>query len=95
MWGQEKECILFATNKEVGLLDTLVKKIPEEYRKRWNLETGYRVKNVFEIRTYSKSPVARALFFVIKCIISHIPHPCQFGIIILRYWIFFKAYLTK
>jgi len=25
----------------------------------------------------------------------HIPHPCQFGIIILRYWIFLKAYLTK
>jgi len=26
---------------------------------------------------------------------AHIPHPCQFGIIILRYWIFLKAYLTK
>ena len=67
-----KEYILFATNREVDLIDAFVKQIPEEYRKRWNIETGYRVKNDFEIRTCSKSPVARTLFFVIQCIMCNI-----------------------
>ena len=69
---QVKEYILFATNKKVGLIDTFTKQIPEEYRKRWNIETGYRVKNDFKIRTCSKSPVARTLFFVIQCIMYNI-----------------------
>lgn len=53
-------------------IDTFVKYIPEEYRKRWNIETGYRVKNDFKIRTCSKSPVARTLFFVIQCVMYNI-----------------------
>ncbi|MDD3874067.1 MAG: ISH3 family transposase, partial [Methanosarcina sp.] len=40
--------------------------------KRWNIETGYRVKNDFKILTCSKSPVARTLFFVIQCIMYNI-----------------------
>ena len=48
------------------------KKIPEEFRKRWNIETGYRVKNAFKIRTCSKSPVARSLFFLIQCLLNNI-----------------------
>jgi hypothetical protein len=71
-WDQKKGYILFATNKKVGSIDTFVKQIPEEYRKRWNIETGYRVKNDFKIRTCSKSPVARTLFFVIQCIMYNI-----------------------
>lgn len=72
MWDQEKGYILFATNKKVGSIEIFVKQIPEEYRKRWNIETGYRVKNDFKIRTCSKSPVARTLFFVIQCIMYNI-----------------------
>ena len=72
MWDQEKGYILFATNKKVSSIDIFVKKIPEEYRKRWNIETGYRVKNDFKIRTCSKSPVARTLFFVVQCIMYNI-----------------------
>jgi hypothetical protein len=49
-----------------------LKKIPEEYRKRWNIETGYRVKNAFKIRTCSKSPVARSLFFLIQCLLYNV-----------------------
>jgi hypothetical protein len=56
----------------VGSIDTFVKQIPEEYRKRWNIETGYRVKKDFKIRTCSKSPVARTLFFVVQCIMYNI-----------------------
>ena len=46
--------------------------IPEEYRKRWNIESGYRVKNNFKIRTCTNSPVARTLFFVIQCTLYNI-----------------------
>lgn len=72
MWDQEKGYSLFATNKKMGSIETFVKQIPEEYRKRWNIETGYRVKKDFKIRTCSKSPVARALFFVVQCIMYNI-----------------------
>jgi IS4 transposase len=49
-----------------------LKKIPEEYRKRWNIESGYRLKNAFKIRTCSKSPVVRSLFFLIQCILYNV-----------------------
>lgn len=63
---------LFATNIAVDIASDILKKIPEEYRKRWNIETGYRVKNAFKIRTCSKSPIARSLFFIIQCILYNI-----------------------
>ncbi len=63
---------LFATNLAVNIESDFIKKIPEEYRKRWNIETGYRVKNIFKIRTCSKSPIARTLFFLIQCLLYNI-----------------------
>jgi hypothetical protein len=63
---------LFATNIPVNIASDILKKIPEEYRKRWNIETGYRVKNAFKIRTCSKSPIARSLFFLIQCILYNV-----------------------
>jgi len=72
LWDQEKGYSLFATNKKMSSIDTFLKKIPEEYRKRWNIETGYRVKEDFKIRTCSKSPVARTLFFAVQCIMYNI-----------------------
>ena len=56
----------------MGSIEAFIKQIPEEYRKRWNIETGYRVKNDFKIRTCSNSPVSRTLFFVIQCIMYNI-----------------------
>jgi hypothetical protein len=67
-----KKYILFATNKETESVEKFEKIIPEEYRKRWNIETGYRVKNDFKIRTCTKSPVARVLFFVIQCVMYNV-----------------------
>jgi hypothetical protein len=63
---------LFATNLTVDNASDILKKIPEEYRKRWNIETVYRVKNAFKIRTCYKSPVARSLFFLIQCLLFNI-----------------------
>ena len=69
---EKKDYILFATNKDVKSIEEFEKSIPEEYRKRWNIETGYRIKNEFKIRTCTKSPVARTLFFLIQCILYNI-----------------------
>ncbi len=63
---------LFATNLAVNIESDFIKRIPEEYRKRWNIETGYRVKNAFKIRTCSKSHIARTLFFLIQCLLYNI-----------------------
>jgi len=69
---EKKEYILFATNKVMKSIEEFEKSIPEEYRKRWNIETGYRVKNDFKICTCTKSPVARTLFFLIQCTLYNI-----------------------
>jgi hypothetical protein len=66
------EFYLFATNIAVDIASDIWKKIPEEYRKRWNIETGYRLKNAFKIRTCSISPIARSLFFIIQCLLYNI-----------------------
>jgi len=69
---KKKRFLLFATNKEAESIEKFEKIIPDEYRKRWNIETGYRVKNDFKMRTCTKSPVARTLFFAIQCIMYNI-----------------------
>ncbi len=67
-----KEYFLFATDLEVNSTEEFIKMVPEEYRKRWNIETGYRVKNIFKIRTCSKSKVVRVLFFLIQCLLYNV-----------------------
>jgi len=69
---KKKKYLLFATNKKAESIEKFEKMIPEEYRKRWNIETGYRVKNEFKIRSCTKSPVARVLFFIIQCIMYNV-----------------------
>jgi hypothetical protein len=62
------EFFLFATSINVGPIEAFIARVPEEYRRRWQIETGYRVKNEFKIRTCSKESVARVLFFVVQSI---------------------------
>lgn len=71
--GAEKksEFLLFATNIDFCSLTSFVSHVPEEYRRRWNIETGYRVKNVFKIRTCAKKALPRVLFFVIQCLLHN------------------------
>jgi hypothetical protein len=66
------EYFLFATNLAVNSTSEFIKKIPQEYKKRWNIETGYKIKNIFKIRTCSKSPVVRTLFFLIQCLLYNV-----------------------
>jgi hypothetical protein len=74
------EYFLFATNLEVKSTSEFIKIIPEEYKKRWNIETGYKMKNVFKIRTCSKSPVVRILFFLIRCLLYNILNLLKTGL---------------
>lgn len=66
------EYFLFATNMAVNSSSEFIKIIPEEYKKRWNIETGYKIKNIFKIRTCSKSPIVRTLFFLIQCLLFNV-----------------------
>lgn len=63
-----KDFLLFATSIAFGSTEEFVKRVPRSYRARWNIETGYRVKKEFKIRTCSRSYIVRVLFFVIQCI---------------------------
>jgi len=69
---KKNEFLLFATSVNFGSVEEFVKRVPEEYKRRWNIETGYRVKNEFKIRTCSKRGVARVLFFVPQCILHNL-----------------------
>jgi len=68
---KKNEFLLFATSINFGSVEEFVKRVPEEYRRRWNIETGYRVKKEFKIRTCSKKRVARVLFFVVRAILHN------------------------
>ena len=66
-----KEFLLFATSIAFDSPEKFVKRVPQSYRARWKIETGYRVKKEFKIRTCSRSYVVRVLFFVIQCIMHN------------------------
>jgi len=66
-----RDFYLFATSIAFGSPEEFVKRVPKEYRRRWKIETGYRVKKEFKIRTCSRSYVTRVLFFVVQCIMHN------------------------
>lgn len=68
---KKNEFHLFATSRDFGSVEEFVKRVSAEYKRRWNIETGYRVKNEFKIRTCSKKGIARVLFFVVQCILHN------------------------
>lgn len=80
-----REFYLFATNLKFGLIHEFIAIVPKEYRKRWNIETGCRVKNAFKIRTCSKSPVVRILYFVLQCMLYNVLNMLKSGLDITAY----------
>lgn len=68
---ENKEFLLFATSIAFDSPEEFVKQIPQSYRARWKIETGYRVKKEFKIRTCTRSYVARVLFFVVQCLMHN------------------------
>jgi len=69
--SDNKEFLLFATSIAIDSPEEFVKRVPQSYRARWKIETGYRVKKDFKIRTCTRSYVARVLFFVVQCIMHN------------------------
>jgi len=68
---ESKEFLLFATSIAFDSPRKFVKQVPQSYRARWKIETGYRVKKEFKIRTCTRSHVARVLFFVVQCLMHN------------------------
>lgn len=66
-----KKFFIFATNITYSSTKEFIKAIPQEYRIRWNIETGFRMKNIFKIRTCSKSPIVRLFLFLLQCLLHN------------------------
>lgn len=61
------KCFIFTTNLKVDANN--VKELAELYRKRWGIETGYRVKDRVWCKTCSTSYVARLLFLFLSILL--------------------------
>jgi len=61
------KCFIFTTNLKVDIKN--VKKLADLYRKRWGIETGYRVKDRVLGRTCSTNYVARLLFLFLSILL--------------------------
>jgi hypothetical protein len=66
-----KKFFAFATNINYASTQEFICSVPQQYRIRWNIETGYRVKNIFKIRTCSKSPIVRLFLFLLQCLMHN------------------------
>ncbi len=65
---KDKEYHIFATNFEIKY-KTDIERIAEMYRKRWGIETGYRVKKDFLAITTTECCTVRMLYFMISVIL--------------------------
>lgn len=65
---KDKEYYTFATNFEIVYKDD-IKFIAEMYRKRWGIETGYRVKGDFLAITTTECYSLRMLYFMVSVIL--------------------------
>ncbi len=65
---KDKEYYTFATNFEI-VYKKDIENIAEMYKKRWGIETGYRVKNDFLAITTTECYIVRLLYFMISIIL--------------------------
>jgi len=59
---------VFATSLPCGTPGEALRRIPEQYRKRWGIETGYRSSKGIRARTTSRSPSVRMLLFTLSLV---------------------------
>lgn len=64
-----RKYVAFATNVPFEDPEDMVRRIPEEYRARWGIETSYRVQDGFEAKTYSRDPTIRIVYFMLSIIL--------------------------
>lgn len=65
---KDREYYTFATNFEITYKSD-IERIAEMYRKRWGIETGYRVKHDFLAITTTESYIVRMLYFMVSVIL--------------------------
>ncbi len=66
------EYLVFATNMPAKSVEDVIAQIPEEYRMRWGIETGFRVIKGVMGKTCSNSPVVRMLLFYMPLILYNL-----------------------
>ena len=66
------ECLVFATDMPAKSVEAVIAHIPEEYRMRWGIETGFRVIKGVMGKTCSNSPVVRMLLFYMPLILYNL-----------------------
>ncbi len=64
--------LVFATNMHAKSVEAVIAQIPEEYRMRWGIETGFRVIKGVMGKTCSNSPAVRMLLFYMPLILYNL-----------------------
>lgn len=64
--------IAFATNMNHKEVFKLYPKIPEEYRKRWGIETGFRAQNTIKAKTTSPNYTITLIYHMLSTILYNI-----------------------
>ncbi len=64
--------IVFATNMKYSEARKLYRKIPLEYKKRWGIETGFRVQNTVKAMTTSQNYTIRIIYQMLSVIIYNL-----------------------
>ena len=67
--GLRIESIVFATNARARSKQDLISKIPDEYKKRWEIETGYACMERIRPRTSSRNDSIRMLLMYLPLVI--------------------------
>jgi hypothetical protein len=55
---------VFATNLKPS------RRLVRDYRKRWNIETGFRIMEEGKIKTKSNNPIIRLFYFLLRCLLA-------------------------
>ena len=61
--------IVFATNMRYGQAFRLFPEIPDEYGKRWGIETGYRMQNQIKAKTTSTNYTVRLVYQMLSVVV--------------------------
>ena len=64
------ECFVFSTNLSINIGN--IKKVAEDYRTRWGIETGYRIKERVVGKTCSRSYVVRLLLLLLSVLLYNL-----------------------
>lgn len=67
-----EQYIIFATNMTYEEASRLYAQIPEEYKKRWGIETGFRVQNNVKAKTTSTNYTIRLIYQLLSIILYNI-----------------------